>query len=346
MISHTGVFCCRGDRLPLPASVFLIGLLAFDFALPAQDSVHMIRAPDGKAFEIEGEIVAFDRDTLTIRTVQQRSRVLPYASVTSVEFALIDSHQSGVERLGQGKWEIAIKSLGTALQRERRDWVRQRILRDLSLAYRFRGDFSRSAATALVLYRDFPRTNQQDALPLNWIPGEQEGARLVNRWLESNRAAEQLLGASWSLSGPARRHAVEVLRHLSESSDRWIAQLATAQLWRTELATATKSKCERWTRLVDGMSPALRAGPLYVLGLAWAEVGDEDLAAMTLMQIPVLHPDAQRLSVEALMRTARFVGDDERVAVYREVVDRYAFMPQAELAKNQLVQLQKKASDG
>lgn len=311
----------------------------------AKDTVRVVRGGDRRVTEIAGKVLEFDRDTLTIKVAQQKTKVIPHAAVLSVDTRLVTSHESGRQKIEQGDWDGAIKSLGLAYQREQRDWVRQQVLRDLALAHRFAGDIERSAATALALYRDYPRTNQQDALPLNWINGE-SGPRRAAAWLRSDDGATQLLGASWSLSGGSRAPAITVLRRLSSESDQWIAQLATAQLWRTELATVTTVKCERWARLVNRMPPVLRAGPLFVLGTAWERVGDQNRAAVALMQVPVLHSDAKNLSVNALMKTASLAGVAEKVAAYREVIRRYPFTTQAPLAQQELNRLQKKAKDG
>ena len=301
----------------------------------AAETVRVYR--DDTVKEVSGTIADFDRDVLSLQNGNQ-SRKFPASIVLSVQTELEASHTFGRQHLVRGQWQDAIDSLSLAYQREQRSWVRQRVLRDLALAHKLSGNIPRSAAAALLLYRDFPRTNQLDALPLSWSNASAPAnvRQRAAEWLAADPPESQLLGASWLLSGAARKQSIDTLRRLSSQAEPWIAQLSTAQLWRTELAMARADQCVRWERLVRQMPSSLRAGPLLLLGQAWERAGDGPRAAMIYMEVPILHPDDQLLAAETLMRAARLLETAERERAYHEIVTRYPFSPEATTARQEL----------
>jgi hypothetical protein len=303
----------------------------------AGDEVRVLRGHDDTVHVVTGTIADWDRDILTLNTGNQ-SRTFPATTVLDIQTELDASHKRGRQHLERGQWPQAVDSLSLAFQRERRGWVRQRVMRDLALAYKLSGDIPHSAATALSLYREYPRTNQFDALPLSWTntPASASIRQGATVWVEDARPESQLLGASWLLTGERRSTSIALLQRLSNESEPWVAQLATAQLWRIELATVQAEQCARWERIVGHMSPGMRAGPLFLLGQAWQRAGDDSRAAIAWMKIPVLHPDETDLAVDALLRAAGRMDVTERESAYQEIIKRYPFHPQASVAQQEL----------
>ena len=169
-----------------PIVVLVVALcLGSNRVVSAEDVARVARGRDGKVVELAGKVLEFDRDALTIKLAQQQPKVIPFHSILDVETPLNSSHESGRRQLENGNSKGAVRSLGLAFQRERRDWVRQQVQRDLSLAYRYSGDLERSASTALKLYRDFPRTNQFDALPLSWGVSNETIPNDATQWIKS-----------------------------------------------------------------------------------------------------------------------------------------------------------------
>ncbi len=320
------------------AIVVLASVCGQGSAARADDIVRVAHESDGSIVEIVGEIVSYDRKELSVQTASRRPRQFATPLVLSTKTELSPHHKAARRHLDRGEWSEAVEELRMAIQDERRNWVRQAVFRDLAFAYRFANDLEQSAATALALYREFPRTYQLDVLPLVWDNGrlDQPLQRKAIQWLDSKRPEEQLLAASWLLSGASRSASRQRLQRLTDSWEGWIAQLATAQLWRMQMDRATTVECERWARLIARMPPELRAGPLTVLGRAWRQAGQPETAAITLMKVPILHTDERELAVASLMQVAKLVPSDEQNGVYREVVDTFPYSAEASMARRQL----------
>ena len=304
----------------------------------AVDKVTIRRDRDDVVQELSGRILAYDREQLVLHNGDQQ-RTIPTGTIVEIETDWGPNYIRARQFARAGEWERAIESYATARHRERRVWAQQQILRDLALTHRKRGDMERAGKIALALITDHPRTCALDALPLSWT-AEPAGPALTRQarvWVASGRsAAARLLGASWLLSGPSRSQAMRVLEELSQDVEPWVAQLATAQLWRSSLVQVTATECRRWERMIERMPPTLRAGPLYMLGQAWQRQREYQRAALTFMKIPILHTDQDWLAVAALMAAADVLSQtDEKQAaasVYREIVTRYPYSQHAEAA--------------
>jgi len=303
----------------------------------ATDTVRVYRGSDGTIQKVSGIVDDFDRDVLILKNGNQ-SRTYPAAVVLEVHTELVPSHVDGRRHFQSGKWEVAIESFELAIQRDRRGWVRQWAIRDLAIAYKMSGNIRQAATAALSLCREYPRTNQLDALPLSWTNASAPATvrRSAEQWMADARPESQLLGASWLLSGASRGKSVQVLKRLSNESEPWIAQLATAQLWRTKLVTVSTDQCRRWERLVRRLPPNLRAGPLFLLGQAWENTGDRERAATTSMRVPILHPDESFLAAAAIIQAARQMDASERDRAYQEILTHYPFTQEADVARQEL----------
>lgn len=304
--------------------------------LDAADSVRVVSK--GTIRTVTGTIVELDRKKLVLSNGDQ-TRTFSTTAVVQLQTIYRPSHQKALQQRARGEWSQAIQNLNLALKFERRDWVRQRILRELAITHRNSDDIPRSAEIALALYQQFPNTNQTDALPLAWKDFSVRAAvqKQAETWLASRRPEAQLLGASWLLSGSTRRKSVNALKRLTNEAEPWLAKYATAQLWRIEMGDVRATTCARWERLIAQMPPEMRAGPLWLLGQGWQQVGDAQQASIALMKLPVLHADEPLLAVTALMQVAELGKDaDQRTSAYREVVTKYPFTRQSKLARQQL----------
>jgi len=129
------------------------------------------------------------------------------------------------------------------------------------------------------------------------------------------------------LTGPARGEAVEKLRQLVSSPDRRIAQLASAQLWRTAVASADSRQLDSWAETIELMPEGLRAGPLYVLGMAQLQNKQWECAALSLLRVAIVYRQDRSLAAQSLLEAARGLEQASQSAeaarLYHELLREY-----------------------
>lgn len=236
----------------------------------------------------------------------------------------------------QGRFADALTAYRQARRKESRDWVRRLILSREATCYAAEGQIRYAGETFLSIVRSDATTPYFGAIPLPWSRSRAEGdlEQAAAEWIgQQDLPAARLLGAGWLLGTPQRSAALESLRQLATDSDPRIALLAEAQLWRSQYVTASPDDVRRWSQRVESMPPAIRPGPYYVVGLAFARHQQYQDAALAWLRVPILYPDHYRLAAASLWQAAAALQqagpdkqagrDKQAVGLLREIVSRY-----------------------
>jgi len=162
--------------------------------------------------------------------------------------------------------------------------------------------FSVAARVFKVLAEDPGPELLMSRIPLPW---SDEWNRLTPAWtqevfelMSSQTTAMRLLGASWSLGGPHRLEAIEVLKALAKSDTSWIAAYSTIQLWRLSLPEEILSE----------------RGPTMLLAHRLEQANQPKLAIAQWLRVASMHQDRYHLAEQAMGKgidTARKLGDDQ-----------------------------------
>ena len=103
--------------------------------------------------------------------------------------------------------------------------------------------------------------------------------------------------------------------------------MAQAQIWRAQVTVADASQLAGWQQAIAQMPEAVRAGPYFLLGQAWARQGQSDKAALALLRVPLVYPENRALAARSLLEAGRCLADagrrDEAAGLYREALEKY-----------------------
>ena len=284
-------------------------------------------ADSGRSRTIAGQVVDFTGETLRLRTGGGQLTSIDTARVTRVDTVWTAEQTMADRLLAEGKFREALANYALAVDRERRVWVRRKILAQSVWCDRALGRLDSAGARFLLVLRSDPTTQYFDSMPLVWWPHEPQptAERQARQWLGGDAPpAAALMGASWLLSSSGRGAAIDALGRLKNDSDRRIAQLAEAQLWRTQIVTAGAGDVARWRQTVGRMPEPLRGGPYFVAGRALARLGEQEQAALAFMRVPIQYPRHRVLAAASLLAAADQLENldraEEAVAIYRELV--------------------------
>lgn len=317
-------------------------------SLRGEDTVVLANAGEGRGQrEVTGEVVEYTGRELILRRGNGKEERYPGQRVLDVRGVWNEAHAAAEQRIVEGRHGDALAMLQQALATEQRGWVRRRILARLVECYRETEQFDLAGDFFGLLLQSDPQTPYFDVVPLNWgqvRPGISVESKAAV-WLQAKETPLRLLAGSWLLSTSRRAEATGVLRDLAAQADPRVAFLATAQLWRGELATAGAADVQSWRAVVERMPMELRAGPCFVLGTALARQNQADAAALYLLRVPILYPRHYRLSAEALWSAASLLEKQqqsrEATTLYREITTRFAAAACAESARERLQSLDK-----
>lgn len=308
----------------------------------AEDKLVLRRGPAGARMTIAGDVIDSTGVEVSIRTAAgEAPRVFPAADVVEIQTAQTAAQTHGNELLADGRADEAIAELETALKEETRAWVRREILASLVRAGLWRGDYAFAGRRFLTIVRSDPATQHFRLIPLVWAPESlsPETRAEARGWMAGPVEAGQLLGASLLYDDPeSGREARTLLKTLASSADarvRWMAQM---QSWRDVAYGGRSGKLDtaHWQRRLDELPDELRAGPSYLLGRAYAARHDYELAAASLLWLPLVddhdHRLAARACLEAGLALARIGQQAEARTLFDEVATRFAGTPAADEA--------------
>jgi tetratricopeptide (TPR) repeat protein len=311
----------------------------------AQDQIVLKRGRFAGRTTIVGTIDEYTGREIRIRGSQDDTiRAYPAAEVVAVVTPQTEPHDRGLALLHENRVEEAIGAFEAALGKESRAWVRREILSLLVRCALRRGDYPTAGTRFLALLESDPSTGHFRMIPLAWSsePISAAARNEAKAWLTGKVEAGRLIGASLLLDDPESAAARLALRGLATSADRRIQSLAQIQGWRLEAAKGSVGELEilHWQERVDALPPDLRAGPGYVLGRAYAARHDHEMAAATLLWLPLVDDHDFRLTARACLEAGialeRIGQGTEAEGLYREVTRRFAETPYADEARARL----------
>jgi hypothetical protein len=216
---------------------------------------------------------------------------------------------------------------------------------DLSGCYLDAGKVDLAGDEFLGIVASDPVTRHFDIIPVAW-----RGASLspavearAAAWLSARGVlAGNLLGASWLLA-TRRPDAVAMLGELSKSNDARIAGLASIQVWRSKLVTASSADLYRWQAQLEKMPAEIQASGWYVLGDILVLQEQPQTASLAYLKVPILFRQQRAMTADALLAAAgqleKMTKGSQAVALYRELASDFPRLPAAIEAQSRLEKL-------
>jgi len=270
----------------------------------AQDSVTVKSASGTGELKIAGQVIDYNGRGLTVqRTGSTQSKFFPISQVVRVVTNTQPLHRQADLAAAAGRYDEALEKYRVALNSEPRRWVKRLIMSQMIRCYTVLGKTDWAGNGFIALLQDDPDMLYFDEIPLNWLARQTDVETLeaARKWMKSGQPVGILLGASYLLTTQDRPIAKAQLQRLITHTDRRIALMARAQLWRTEIVTANVEKIDGWQRATDQFPVTLSGGPCYVIGLARKQQKQYEQAAVSMLRVPVVAPENQVLAASALL---------------------------------------------
>ncbi len=331
----------RTRWLKILMPVLLAGCLTL--AGRAEDAVILSATGSHRQVRRTGTIVDLTGSGITLEVGGGRREQIAPDQIISIETEKVPDQRNADRLFAERKYAEALAGYRSAVDAERRTWMRREILAQMVVCYHRLDQIPQAGDTFSIIVRSDPTTQHFAAIPLSWKPQQSppELERRASAWMaQKDVPAMALLGASWLMNSAERGTAQDTLRQLATGADAPVAMLAEAQRWRSQIVTATETETVAWQRRIDQFPARLRAGPYFLLGRALARLNQHEAAALALMHIPILYPIQYDLAAEALLlagqQLQRAGQEVEARSVYRELVDDYSQHPLASAAQQRL----------
>lgn len=261
--------------------------------------------------------------------------------ILEVSTTQVEQHALGRKLFGEGRIIEAERAFKDALEEEDRPWVRRDILASLVKCGLWQGDYRAAAQHFLSIVESDPETLYFGLIPLAWQDAPPTGQAAIDarRWLHSESPTARLIGASWLWDGDREPSATRALHELAAGAHPLLQRLAQTQLWRARLRSGevTALECQRWRQFVDDLPAEIRAGPLFLIGCAAAQLHDDLNAAAAWLWLPFEYPHDRHLAAAAQVRAAEILLRAGNIPAARqqaqETLMRWADTPAASLAK-------------
>ncbi|MGB9689913.1 tetratricopeptide repeat protein [Thermogutta sp.] len=270
-----------------------------------------VKGTEGRVQRWRGRIVNFSGAGLILRFSDGTEKHFPVEKVVSYSPNTSSLCQQAMERLSEGAVSEALELFARARSVEPREWRQREIAAQIVRCYHALGDYVRAGEEFVdrLIALD-PQSPFVWCAPLAWF--SEETLALVEPrardWLNSDVAWVQLLGASYLIDSPASAQAVKVLEGLRSSSDKTVALLASAQLWRRGWPSVQPEQLSQWENAIEELPDRLKAGPCYLLGLAWKQQKVFDRAMVWFLKPPLLWPENRRVAARCLWEAAELAG--------------------------------------
>ncbi len=286
----------------------------------------------GAIRQFKAEVVDWDEHRL-VYVAGGRQREIPSKQVVAVVHSRSAAHAEADEFYEAGKLPQALQSYENAIAPDVRPWIVRSLRARRVQCASGMGQYPLAVSEFLKLIRSSSQTRHFHLIPLVWENRAANRLDLDQSWLDGSDEIRSLIAASWLLI--AQPDVAEPrLKQLGRSADARIAHLATAQLWRLEMLTATIDDLRRWQIAVDRMPEPLKAGPRLVAALVQrrlamqsktADVAMQNRAVISLMRIPILHSEQYQIAGAALAAAANMLdelGRDRESAIMQRELER------------------------
>jgi tetratricopeptide (TPR) repeat protein len=338
-------------RTTLFARTCLVGALVgaticvtFPRPMSAEDVVLIESASDPTLrLKKAGQIVDYTGEELTLRSALGATERIPARRVLEIKTIWPAEYEAGQAARLKGDLDDAIAAFQQAKRAESRPWALRQIGADLAGAFLETGRIAAAVEEFLPIAAADPATPHWNVVPIASQPPPSDSVleSRAAQWLADERnEAARLLGASWLLAGGKRAAATRALEALASSSNSRIAALATIQIWRTKVVTATPADAARWQTHLASLPLETQATGWFVLGELLARQDQPEAAALAYLKAPLLFRERRGLAADALLAAGKQLekmGQTSQAAgLYREVVRDFAHLPAAKEAESLL----------
>ena len=274
-----------------------------------------------------GRLLRFDRKGMEILTQEnQRVTILPQR-IAEMEFPKNFALESAEREFSQNHFTEALGFFQEAQNSERRPLVRAMIREKIVRCYRNLGKNTEAVTEFLRLAEEFPEMPDEmfSCVPLVWEPDVRDTLtprKAAEIYRQTKTPIVQLFYGSYLLSSAESAAAVNVLKTLTKSKDIRLATLAETQLWRSaEPRDLNEKMFAEWESTLERIPVAMRGGPSFVLGKAYARTGDTDRAVLAFLKAATVYHQDAPFSAEALREAAELVeeaGHAEEAEILRK----------------------------
>ncbi len=133
------------------------------------------------------------------------------------------------------------------------------------------------------------------------------------------------------------------LEEIAKASDAKLSGLASIQLWRTKLVTATNDDVRRWQAQLEKMPPDIQAAGWYVLGDCLSRLEQPEGASLAYLKVPILFRQQRAMAADALLAAGRQLEKMSQAGqaanLYRELVRDFPQLSAAQEADARLEKL-------
>lgn len=298
-------------------------------ALAAVSDEVTVRTSPQTVRRVTGTIIEYNADELTIQRPTGREESFPSVKIEHFATTWPAEYVTAKQKMAAGDFRGAIPELRAAVAEEGRRWAQRQMIADTVRCYFEVGDLQRAGATYQVIYGDSKINRHLAVLPIQWWSGQPplEDLPVLQQWLQADPPL-RLLAASRLFSTTAHRSkAKQTLHELVLESDPRVATLASCQLWREQVATASLETVEQWRDQIESLAPELRTGPSLVIASTLSRLGRRDDATLLLLRCPILYGQQSELAAQSLLAAAALRQRAERprqaAELYREILDRF-----------------------
>ncbi len=185
---------------------------------------------------IQGEVLDYNGREVVMKIPTGAERRFPAGRVLKVESSRSPEQQAGDQKFAGGDWQGALRDYLAAIPKDQRRWMKRQILVQIVWCYRNLDQDDLAGHYFLMLLADDPETPDFGCIPLAWVAREASPSLQTRAkdWLQNGSKPAMLLGASHLLATSLRSDALQRLNELRFDTDKRLASLAQAQLWRTQ----------------------------------------------------------------------------------------------------------------
>ena len=277
-----------------------------------------------------GLVLDFDAHSVRLKVSGDRTVEIDTKRVLKVKTRHLPSKTLADRYFANRQFQKAFAEYQKSSVPEKRAWVASEISAQMIYCLRAENKIVPATRTFIDYFRKRPTSRFLHCAPTCWAPVKltREQEKLFVEMLAGN-PLEQLIGASWLLSGSKREPAVGVLQSLAGSAEGnllkiRVKRLANAQLWRTQIPQVKNNQLQEINQLVRDVSTHDRLGIYLIRAQVFKQLGQFDRAALDFLKIPILYPGNYQESAYALHHAARALAKNQDPANARLVMQELA----------------------